>query len=172
MIQAHRPGRKGTRVAHGGRTAWGSYARIADTLRARLTNGDPPPGALMPSEAALCAEYGVVRNTVRRALAALEAEGLIETLPGRGRIVRPPGQPPTVGGSLPQYRRIATELRAAIEHGDLRSGDALPSEAALMDRYHVSRGTARQALADLEGAGLIESHHGRGRYVRQEPPAQ
>jgi DNA-binding GntR family transcriptional regulator len=156
------------RVDSGGRTAWGSYARIADALRQRLTAGNPPPGALMPSEAALCQEYGVVRNTVRRALAALEAEGLIETLPGRGRIVRPPGQPPaSTGGTPPQYRRIATELRTAIEHGDLQPGDALPSEAALMATYGVSRGTARQALADLEGAGLIDSHHGRGRYVRQ-----
>jgi DNA-binding GntR family transcriptional regulator len=155
-------------VESGGRTAWGSYARIADALRQRLADGDPPPGELMPSESALCQEYGVVRNTVRRALAALEAEGLIETLPGRGRIVRPPGEPPTApGGTPPQYRRIANELRASIEHGDLRPGDALPSEAALMERYSVSRGTARQALADLEGAGLVESQHGRGRFVRQ-----
>jgi DNA-binding GntR family transcriptional regulator len=155
-------------VDSGGRTAWGSYARIADALRERLAAGDPPPGALMPSEAALCEEYGVVRNTIRRALATLETEGLIETLPGRGRVVRQPGETPTAtGGTPPQYRRNAAELRAAIEHGDLRPGDALPSEAALMERYSVSRGTARQALADLEGAGLIEAHHGRGRYVRQ-----
>ncbi len=159
----------------GGRTAWGSYARIADALRERLTAGDPPPGSLMPSEATLCDQYGVVRNTVRRALATLEAEGLIETLPGRGRVVRLPGEATTISaGPPPQYRRIAAELRTAIEAGDLRPGDALPSEAALVERYGVSRGTARQALADLEGAGLIEAHHGRGRFVREAatPPSQ
>jgi DNA-binding GntR family transcriptional regulator len=155
-------------VASGERTAWGSYARIAEALRQRLAKGDPAPGERLPSEAALCAEYGVVRNTVRRALADLEAEGLIETLPGRGRVARPPGQPPTTTGATPpQYRRISTELRTAIEAGDLRPGDALPSEGALMERYGVSRGTARQAFAELEGAGLIEARHGRGRYVRQ-----
>jgi len=149
------------------RTARGTWAHIADALRQRIAAGDPPPGSLLPSEAALCGEYGVVRNTVRRALAALENEGLIETLPGRGRIVRAGDEPQSSGkGTLPQYRRIATELRTAIERGELRPGDALPSEAALMERYTVSRGTARQALADLEGAGLVESQHGRGRYVR------
>jgi DNA-binding GntR family transcriptional regulator len=150
------------------RTARGTWARIADTLRERIAAGDPPPGSLLPSETALCGEYGVVRNTVRRALAALEGEGLIETLPGRGRVVRVPGEAPSSGeGTLPQYRRIAAELRTAIERGELQPGDALPSEAALMERYTVSRGTARQALADLEGAGLVESQHGRGRYVRR-----
>jgi DNA-binding GntR family transcriptional regulator len=149
------------------RTARGTWARIADALRERISAGDPPPGSLLPSEAALSGEYGVVRNTVRRALAALEGEGLIQTLPGRGRVVCAGGEPrPGGAGTLPQYRRIAAELRAAIEHGELRPGDALPSEAALVQRYAVSRGTARQALADLEGAGLVESQHGRGRYVR------
>src|SRR5262249_25863719 len=105
------------------------------------------------------------------ALATLEAEGLIETLPGRGRVARTPGTTPTDrSGTPPQYRRIAAELRAEITAGTLRPGDALPSEAALMDRYGVARGTARQALAELEGAGLIESVHGKGRYVRQPPP--
>src|SRR5439155_12480371 len=81
----------GHQPARGRRTSWGAYARIADALRERLTAGDPPPGELLPSEAALCDEYGVARNTVRRALAALESEGLIETLPGRGRVARRPG---------------------------------------------------------------------------------
>ncbi|WP_338065055.1 GntR family transcriptional regulator [Thermobifida fusca] len=44
----------------------------------------------------------------------------------------------------------------------------MPSEAAIVQQYGVSRGTARQALSDLEGAGLIRSVHGKGRFV-QEP---
>lgn len=170
-MTTHQTREDATRV-NARQTAWGTYARIADALRERLAAGDPPPGALLPSEAALCKEYGVVRNTVRRALAALESEELIETLPGRGRVVRPPGQPTTSGGAPPRYRRIAAELRAEIARGALAPGDALPSEAALMERYGVARGTARQALADLEGAGLVESVHGKGRYVRHPPDTE
>jgi DNA-binding GntR family transcriptional regulator len=153
-------------------TAWGAYSEIAATLRERVASGEYAPGASLPSEAALCAEFGVVRNTVRRALAELEQEGLIETSPGRGRVVRTPGEESTSsaeGRALARYRRISADLRAAIESGELQPGDVLPSEAALVERYGVSRGTARQALADLEGAGLIESKHGKGRFVRRTP---
>jgi len=151
-------------------TAWGAYSKIAETLRRRVTTGEYAPGTALPSEAALCEEFGVVRNTVRRALAELEQEGLIETSPGRGRVVRAPGQESTSsaeGRGLARYRRISADMRAAIESGELQPGDVLPSEAALVERYGVSRGTARQALADLEGAGLIESKHGKGRFVRR-----
>lgn len=150
-------------------TAWGAYAQIANALREKINDGTYAPGDLLPSEAVLSAEYGVVRNTLRRALAQLEREGLIESLPGRGRIVRPSheqGTPPA-SPRPPQYRRIAADLRSAIEKGELAPGTALPSEAALTAKYGVSRGTARQALADLSGAGLVESVQGKGWFVRR-----
>lgn len=139
-------------------TAWGAYAKIADILRERCAAG--APGSPLPSEASLCEEFAVVRNTVRRALAILESEGLIQTLPGKGRVVR---------GDAPaqyDYRRIAAELRVRIDGGGLAPGDALPSEAAIVDAYGVSRGTVRAALATLENEGLIETRHGKGRFVR------
>jgi DNA-binding GntR family transcriptional regulator len=43
----------------------------------------------------------------------------------------------------------------------------VPSESALAEEYGVSRGTARHALAELEGAGLVIAVHGKGRYVRK-----
>lgn len=143
-----------------GGSAWGSYLRIADDLRDRIRTGAYPPGALLPSEKALSAEFGVVRNTLRRAYAELDREGLIETVPGRGRRVRDDSPAPL------RYRRIAADLTAAITAGELRSGDELPSEAVLARRYGVSRGTARQALAELTAAGLIETRQGRPRRVR------
>lgn len=145
-------------------TAWGAYTAIADALRARIDDGEFTPGSLLPSESALCVEYKVARNTVRRALDQLAADGLIEVLPGRGRVVTKPG---TQGETIPRYRRIVADLRELVESGELRPGDALPSEAELSEKYGVSRGTARHALAELEGAGLVEAVHGKGRYVRR-----
>lgn len=70
---------------------------------------------------------------------------------------------------MPQLRRVVGPGRAAgrIESGELCPGDPVPSESALAQRYGVARGTARHALAELEGAGLVESVPGRGRFVRQ-----
>lgn len=145
-------------------TAWGAYKNIADALRARIADGEYAPGATLPSESVLCAEYGVARNTLRRALDQLTDEGLITAQPGRGRVVATTG---SSAQAVPQYRTIAAELRAMVESGQLRPGDALPSESALAERYGVSRGTARHALAELEGAGLVEPVHGKGRFVRK-----
>jgi DNA-binding GntR family transcriptional regulator len=147
-------------------TAWGAYVHIADVLRQRINDGALAAGSLLPSEASLSAEFSVVRNTVRRALTELESEGLITTLPGRGRVIagRNDGSGPTPASV--QYRRIASDLRTAIERGELAPGDLLPSEASLMTTYGVSRGTARQALAELASSGLIESVQGKGRFVR------
>lgn len=151
------------------RTAWGVYAQIAGALRERIRSGALAPGEALPSEAALAAEFGVVRNTLRRALAQLEDDGLIEALPGRGRVVRGSGdqEAGASGGKAPQYERIAAELRSGIERGELAVGEALPSEAALTERYAVARGTVRQALAELRGAGLVESVQGKGWYVQR-----
>ncbi|MGH3899190.1 MAG: GntR family transcriptional regulator [Pseudonocardiaceae bacterium] len=139
-------------------TPWGMYARIAGQLRERLAG--LAPGSALPSEVSLAAEFGVVRNTVRRALAELERDGLIVTLPGRGRVVSDPA-----GTAAAGYRRIADDLRRQITSGELATGQRVPSEAELMRRYGVSRGTARQGLAVLEAAGLVRAVHGKGRFV-------
>ncbi|SNS98258.1 GntR family transcriptional regulator [Asanoa hainanensis] len=65
------------------------------------------------------------------------------------------------------YRRIAAELRAAIESGDLPSGAKLPSITALIDRFRVSRTTVVSALDLLRVEGLTEHRHGVGVFVRR-----
>lgn len=142
-------------------TQWGSYARIAEVLRARLAL--LPSGSAVPSETALSGEFGVARNTVRRALGQLADEGLVGTVAGRGRVVVAPGVP---AATLPAYRRIAADLQRAIAAGDLAPGDSLPSEATLTREYGVSRGTARQALSLLASFGLVRAVHGKGRFVQ------
>lgn len=139
-------------------TPWGTYARIAGELRERLAG--IAPGSALPSETSLAAEFGVVRNTVRRALAELERDGLIVTLPGRGRVTSEPAAATAAG-----YRRIAADLREQITSGELATGQRVPSETELMRRYGVSRGTARQGLALLEATGLVTAVHGKGRFV-------
>ena len=93
---------------------WGSYARIAEALRVRLAL--LPPGSPGQSETALSGEFGVARNTVRRALGRLAEEGLVGTVRGRGSVVLAPGLPAV---TVLVYRRIAAELQRAIAAGEL-----------------------------------------------------
>ncbi len=66
------------------------HARIAADLRGRITSGALAPGSAVASEADLQAEFGVSRGTVRQALAALRAEGLISGSRGRRPVVARP----------------------------------------------------------------------------------
>ncbi|MEE2570499.1 GntR family transcriptional regulator [Pseudarthrobacter sp. J64] len=59
------------------------HQRLTDELRSRITSGTWPEGFQIPSEAELCREFEASRGTVRQALSALRAEGLI--LGGRGK---------------------------------------------------------------------------------------
>lgn len=71
-----------------------------------------------------------------------------------------------------KYLQIADDLAAQIRSGALAPGGAVPSEAELMDRYGVASGTVRKAVAELRTTQLIETHHGRGSFVRSRPPVQ
>ncbi|MBB6345514.1 DNA-binding GntR family transcriptional regulator [Nonomuraea muscovyensis] len=139
------------------------YTQIADLLRERIVVGEFPPGSALPSEAALGRAFGVARNTVRRGLAILEGEGLLVTVPSKGRVVC------GAGPAAPyRYQAIAAELRGQIERGEFASGAALPSEMVLRRRFTASRNTVRQALAVLESEGLVVAEHGRGRFVQSD----
>ena len=64
------------------------YRQLADELRAEVLSGTLP-GDAFPTESALCARFEVSRFTVREALRALQAEGLIQRRRGSGTVVRP-----------------------------------------------------------------------------------
>lgn len=61
---------------------------IADALRGAITRGDYPPGTTIPKETELMATHGAGRETVRRAVIQLTAEGLVEPVRRRGTVVR------------------------------------------------------------------------------------
>lgn len=68
------------------------FAQLAAILRAQIEAGDLRPGRALPSLTFLMQEYGLSRNTVRRAIAALADEGLVRTRPGWGTFVVPEGE--------------------------------------------------------------------------------
>lgn len=54
-----------------------------------------------------------------------------------------------------KYQTILDDLISAIRKGDYQANDQLPSERILAERYDVARATARRALSDLSGMGLV-----------------
>jgi GntR family transcriptional regulator len=65
------------------------YQRILEELRRAILSERIAPGEQLPSENELAERYGTTRPTVRRAIALLKAEGLVQSEQGRGAFARP-----------------------------------------------------------------------------------
>jgi GntR family transcriptional regulator len=89
----------------------GKARQVYLVLRDRITSGAMPYGAKLPPEPALAETHGVARITVRRALARLAAEGLVERRPSAGtRVTFERTAPPVVAD-------IADMLASLLEMG-------------------------------------------------------
>lgn len=64
------------------------FRQIADGLRAAIGRGSLAAGDLLPSVRQIAEELAVNPNTVHKAVAELEREGLVEAERGRGMVVR------------------------------------------------------------------------------------
>jgi DNA-binding FadR family transcriptional regulator len=66
---------------------------------------------------------------------------------------------------------VFEDLRGAIESGELSLGTRLPSEAALAERYGVSRPIVREALRSAQTLGLTQTRTGSGTFVIATAPS-
>ena len=74
-----------------------------------------------------------------------------------------------IAGTAPRtykHRQVYTALRQEIHSGRWKRGDRLPSEAALVDRFGVSRITIGRAVRDLQLVGLVDRRPGSGTFVK------
>ena len=73
------------------------------------------------------------------------------------------------GAALPLYQQLKTAILREIQDGRWRPGERLPTEDALIKRFHVSKITVRQALRELAEMGYIRREQGRGTFVLHPP---
>jgi len=64
-----------------------AHRRVAAALSAEIQGGVFRPGSRLPAEPQLAVQFGVSRGTLRQALQSLRAEGLIDSVAGRGSFV-------------------------------------------------------------------------------------
>ena len=69
---------------------------------------------------------------------------------------------------MPLFVKIASDIRERILDNTYAAHDRLPSEAALMKLYGVSRVTVRQALSVLQHDSLIFKINGKGTFVSKQ----
>ncbi|MBA4493242.1 GntR family transcriptional regulator [Paenactinomyces guangxiensis] len=68
---------------------------------------------------------------------------------------------------IPLYYQLKQWLTEQIERGELRPGDAIPSERELSEQFEISRMTVRQALLELVNEGKLVREKGKGTFVAE-----
>ena len=114
------------------------HVQVREYVRSLVA--DSLPGAPAPSERELVNLFGVARMTVRQALEALVAEGLLQRVPGRGTFVARP-------------RRTATQVSGFSEEMH-RRGLSSDSVTLLVRREQAGPGVAR-ALGITQGDAVV-----------------
>ena len=132
------------------------YEQVADQLREAILDGTLQAGEVLPAERELCERFGVSRTSVREALRALQAQGLV-VVAGANAPLRVAGAESfsndTVRASLTHLLRLGrvpladlVVLRVALE--------AAVAEAAARRRPRPDLGPAQAQLAAQYEAGL------------------
>lgn len=71
----------------------------------------------------------------------------------------------------PAYTRVSSAIEQKILTRALRDGDVLPAETDLAQQFRVHRSTVREALRQLESAGLVARPPGAKRMIVSRPHA-
>lgn len=89
------------------------YEGIYHSIKKRIEAQDYPYQSLLPSENILIEEYACSRNTVRRALAELVADGYVQSMQGRGvRVIyQPVGKTTFTIGGIETFQETARRNR-------------------------------------------------------------
>lgn len=70
------------------------------------------------------------------------------------------------GSANPNYLQIENSIKKQILRGQLRPGDQLPSIRQLARELQIAIITVKRAYDDLEQEGIVETHQGKGCFVR------
>jgi GntR family transcriptional regulator len=139
------------------------YRDIAADLRDAITRGEYRPGQTIPKLEELMRRYSVGKETARRAVALLQAEGMVNPVRRRGTVVRDPAP---VRLSVDRYRDVLSapgvlgpwETAAAhqstpgrtdlVQVDQIRSGDDIGSLLGLAPDAPVIRRLQHMSAGD------------------------
>jgi GntR family transcriptional regulator, transcriptional repressor for pyruvate dehydrogenase complex len=139
---------------------------LSDNVRDQLTqlilSGGVSPGGRLPSERELCRQMNIGRTSLREAIRALQALGLIEVRHGKGMYVRPDVNHVVPYSAWPSTYKLSVhdvlELRLAIEpraaslaatRGDSADFESIAESLAAMEEGQRQHDLAAMVMADL-----------------------
>ena len=135
-------------------TAMAKYAVIVAAIQDRIRTGVYPPGAAIPSETDLIAEFHTSRATVVKALTILQETGWVDAHHGRGRFVRSRVPERQVPDRVAQF--VSRDELAGVKVLRVGAVVAPPRVASALRLPDDTAVYARQRLVVVDGVGPIE----------------
>src|SRR5882672_5473279 len=120
------------------------YLQLVDQVKAAAASGAVQPGDPLPSIRPLAEELRVNRNTIAKAYAELEHQGVIETVAGKGCFVRATGSPFKKDVRL---KLVAQEIDQAVvqaHHLQIAKSEFLRLAGDRFDAFEHQRTRAEQ----------------------------
>jgi DNA-binding FadR family transcriptional regulator len=132
---------------------------IVDQVRGRIRSGELSVGDRLPSERALCDQFGVSRRTVREALRMLEATGHITIKLGKegGAFVTAPSAT-LVGAGITDL--IASSALSSAEVTEVRSLMELAFLPLVVERATEDDIAALRAMCDAHEQARVDGTYG------------
>jgi GntR family transcriptional regulator, transcriptional repressor for pyruvate dehydrogenase complex len=125
-------------------------AQVVEALRREIEDGDYAPGDKLPAEPVLVERFGFSRTVIREAIAALRADGLVESRHGVGVFVLGPRQNPE---SIELFTQATDKISDIIEELELRIG--IEVEAAGLAALRSSPAQEAEIQSQLEIFGQL-----------------
>lgn len=121
-----------------------AYEQVKAFVQGHISRGDWKPGAPVPSESALMAQFGISRMTVNRALRELAAQGLVTRVQGSGTRVA-------------ELHRIASTLTIRDLHEEVTERGHLHSTRVLHVGAEKASAEVARSLGLRSGARVFHS---------------
>ena len=122
------------------------YLQVVDQVKAAIASGALRPGEALPSIRPLAEDLRVNRNTIAKAYAELEGQGVIETLAGKGCFVRAGASPLRKDARMRLLTGAVDEAAVQAHHLQIERADFLRLAGDRYDEFERQR--ARAAAAE------------------------
>ena len=131
---------------------------VVASLARSIAGGRHAERATLPSEAALCAEFGVSRTVIREALKTLESKGLLRGRPRVGTVVRDRADWNLLDADLLGWMGAAVFDRALLE-AIVEARETMEPAAAALAAARASPAEIEALEAALQRMATAKDHH-------------
>src|SRR5260370_31187070 len=146
------------------------YGQVATARRSGIERGNHAPGTTLPRQTDIARSFGVNVGTVRKAVALLEAEGLVAPVRRRGTVVRPRPSMRRLG--IDRYAKSNWKFSGLVAFAADREASGLrwartdqtqtvrsvPADRAVAEAFGIEPGRAVYERARLGAEGATPTH--------------